>query len=140
MGNFFEDDNRGYVIRCVNRDTGRVLYRGSHSKYTRQKDSLSPQDTYTLTGAKKALSNLERLYPDGSFYSIEKLSCYYYDFDSDTPDKKDYRERIFADIEHAMVRLDELWEGNDFHRGDKMRINEVRAALKHIKENLLRQQ
>ena len=40
----------------------------------------------------------------------------------------------------AMVRLDELWEGNDFHRGDKMRINEVRAVLKRIKEQLLRQQ
>lgn len=136
-----EEDNRGYVIRCVNRDTGRVRYCGSHSKYARLKDSLRPQETYTFTGAKKALSNLERLYPDGSFYSIEKLSCYYDDdFDSDTPDKKDYREEIFADIEHAMVRLDELWEGNDFHRGDKMRINEVRAVLKRIKEQLLRQQ
>ena len=140
MDNFVEDDNKGYVIRCVNRDTGRVLYRGSHSKKTRQKDTLRPQDTYTFTGAKKALSNLERLYPDGSFYSIEKLSCYYDDFDSDTPDKKDYREEIFADIEHAMVRLDELWEGNNFHRGDKMRINEVRAVLKRIKDNLLSQQ
>ena len=39
-----------------------------------------------------------------------------------------------------MVRLDELCEGNDFHRGDKMRINEVRAVLKRIKEELLRQQ
>lgn len=77
------------------------------------------------------------MYPDGGFYSIEKLSCYYYDFDNDTPDKEDYREKIFADIEHAMVRLDELWEGNEFHRGDKMRINEVRAVLKRIKETLL---
>ena len=140
MDNFVIDDNKGYVIRCVNRDTGRVLYRASHSKKTRQKDSLRPQDTYTFTGAKKALSNLERLYPDGSFYSIEKLSCYYDDFGSDTPDKKDYREEIFADIDHALVRLDELWEGNDFHRGDKMRINEVRAALRRIKEKLIDQQ
>ena len=140
MDNFVIDDNKGYVIRCVNRDTGRVLYRGSHSKTTRHKDSLRPQDTYTFTGAKKALLNLERLYPDGSFYSIEKLSCYYDDFDSDTPDKKDYREEIFADIDHALVRLDELWEGNDFHRGDKMRINEVRAVLRRIKEKLIDQQ
>ena len=140
MDYFFEEDNKGYVIRCVNRDTGRVTYRGSHKKYTRQKDALSPKDTYTFTGAKKALLNLERLYPDGSFYSIEKLSCYYDDFDSATLDKKDYREEIFADIDHAMVRLDELWEGNDFHRGDKMRINEVRAVLKRIKEKLLVQQ
>ena len=60
MGSFVGDDNEGYVIRCVDRDTGRVLYRASHSKKTRQKDSLRPQDTYTFTGAKKAL---------GSFYS-----------------------------------------------------------------------
>ena len=39
-----------------------------------------------------------------------------------------------------MVRLDELWEGNDFHRGDKMRINEVRATLKCIKDKLIDQQ
>ena len=135
-----EEDNRGYVIRCVDWDTGRVLYRGSHGKYARQKDSLRSQDTYTFTGAKKALSNLERLHPAGSFYSIEKLSCYYDFFESDIPDREDYKEEIYADIEHAMVRLDELWEGNDFHRGDKMRINEVRAVLKRIKEKLLRQQ
>ena len=50
MNYFDEEDNRGYVIRCVNRDTGRVRYRGSHSKYTSQKDALRPQDTYTFTG------------------------------------------------------------------------------------------
>ena len=140
MDYFFEEDNKGYVIRRFDRNTGRVTYRGNHQKFSRQKDALRPEDTYTFTGAKKALLNLERLYPDGSFYSIERLSCYYDDFDSDTPDKKDYREKIFADIDHAMVRLDELWEGNDFHRGDKMRINEVRAVLKRIKERLLVQQ
>lgn len=80
------------------------------------------------------------MYPDGGFYSIEKLSSYYDDFDSYISGEKDYREKIFADIEHAMVRLDELWEGNDFHRGDKMRINEVRAALKRIKDKLIDQQ
>ena len=135
-----EEDNRGYVIRCVDRDTGRVLYRGSHGKYARQKDSLRSQDTYTFTGAKKALSNLERLHPDGSLKKKKKLSCYYDFFESDIPDREDYKEEIYADIEHAMVRLDELCEGNDFHRGDKMRINEVRAVLKRIKEELLRQQ
>ena len=61
MDYFFEEDNKGYVIRCVNRDTGRVTYRGSHKKYTRHKDALRPKDTYTFTGAKKALLNLERL-------------------------------------------------------------------------------
>ena len=57
MDYFFEEDNKGYVIRRVDRDTGRVTYRGSHKKYTRQKDALSPKDTYTFTGAKKALLN-----------------------------------------------------------------------------------
>ena len=40
-------------------------------------------------------------------------------------------------IEHAMVRLDELWNGNDFDNGDKMRINEVRRVLNALKEDLL---
>lgn len=38
-----------------------------------------------------------------------------------------------------MVRLDELRDGNDFHNGDKMRINEVRSVLKSIKATLLKQ-
>lgn len=139
--NYFDDeeDSKGYVIRCVNQFSGRVLFRGNKRKYTREKDSLRPEETYTYTGAKKALKNLERLYPEGEFYSIEKLSSYYDNFDSDTQDTEDYREKIYADIEHAMVRLDELCDGNDFHRGDIMRINEVRAVLKRIKEKLLRQ-
>ena len=61
MDYFFEEDNKGYVIRRVDRDTGRVTYRGSHQKFSRQKDALRPEDTYTFTGAKKALLNLERL-------------------------------------------------------------------------------
>ena len=61
MDYFFEEDNKGYVIRSVDRDAGRVTYRGSHKKYTRHKDALRPKDTYTFTGAKKALLNLERL-------------------------------------------------------------------------------
>lgn len=56
MDNFVGDDNKGYVIRCVDRNTGRILYRGSRGKYTAQKDSLRPQDTYTFTGG--VLTNL----------------------------------------------------------------------------------
>lgn len=73
-------------------------------------------------------------------YSFEKLSGYHDFFETDIPDRKDYQEEVYADIERTMVRLDELWEGNDFHRGDKMRINEVRAVLRRIKEKLLSQQ
>ena len=61
MDYFFEEDNKGYVIRRFDRDTGRVTYRGNHQKFSRQKDALRPEDTYTFTGAKKALLNLERL-------------------------------------------------------------------------------
>ena len=140
MDYFIENDNKGYVIRCVNHDTGKVHYRGKSTRYTTQKDSLRPQDTYTISGAKRALSNLQRLHPDAFFYSIEKLSSYYYDFDSDIPEKRDLKKDIYSDIDHAMMRLDELCEGNDFHNGDKMRINEVRAVLKRIKEKLLEQE
>ncbi len=38
---------------------------------------------------------------------------------------------ICSDIDHAMVRLDELYEGNDFHNGDKMRIN-TRLTLEEL--------
>ena len=39
-----------------------------------------------------------------------------------------------SSIDHAMLRLDELWNGNDFDNGDKMRINDVRAVLRKIRE------
>ena len=135
----FRDDNKGYVIRCVDQFSGRVLYRGSHQKYSFEKDAFMPNDTYTISGAKRALANLERLYPDGSFYSIERLSCYYIDLRE--PEKEgDYRQKIYGRIEHAMNRLDELWDGNDFDNGDKMRINEVRSDLRKIKTILLKQE
>ena len=42
-----------------------------------------------------------------------------------------------SSIDHAMTRLDELWNGNDFDNGDKMRINEVRNVLRMLKEGLI---
>jgi len=43
-------------------------------------------------------------------------------------------------IEHAMNRLDGLWDGNDFDKGDKMRVNQVRYDLRMIKTILLEQE
>ena len=135
----YRNDDKGYVIRCVDKFSGRVLYRGSHQKYSHQKDALMPNDTYTISGAKRALANLERMYPDADFYSIERLSCYYFDFEE--PRKEDdYRKKIYDRITHSMNRLDELWEGNNFDNGDKMRINEVRSDLRMIKSILLEQE
>ena len=133
-----EYDDKGYVIRCVDQFTGRVLYRGSHQKYSYEKDALMPNDTYTISGAKRALANLERMYPDAGFYSIERRSCYYFDYEEHRS-KGDYRQSIYDRISHAMKRLDELWDGNDFDNGDKMRINEVRSDLRMIKTILLEQ-
>ena len=133
-----EYDDKGYVIRCVDKISGKVLYRGSHQKYSHEKDALMPNDTYTISGVKRALANLERMYPDDSFYSIERLSRYNYDFEERQPEG-DYRQGIYNRIEHAMKRLDELWDGNDFDNGDKMRINEVRSDLRMIKAVLLEQ-
>ena len=132
------NDDKGYVIRIVDQLSGRVLYRGNRQNYSSEKDALMPNDTYTISGAKRALANLERRYPDGSFYSIERLSCYYYGF-RDGKREGDYRQGIYDSIEHAMNRLDELWDGNDFDNGDKMRINEVRNDLRYIKTLLLEQ-
>lgn len=133
-----EFDDKGYVIRCMDQFDGRVIYRGSHQKWSVEKDALMPNDTYTLSGAKKALANLQRMYPDSSFYSIERLSCYYIEIE-DSRKITDSRQKIYEKISHAMTRLDELWAGNDFDRGDKMRINEVRADLRGIKTILLQQ-
>lgn len=71
-------DDKGYVIRCVDQFSGRVAYKGRHI-YTLEKDALMPNETFTISGAKRSLANLERMYPD-QFYSIERLSCYYIDF------------------------------------------------------------
>ena len=92
-------------------------------------------DTYTLSGAKRALSNMRRLCfdPDRYQYSIERLDeCYLQHF-SDV-EKNIYRQHQL--IEKAKIRLDELWEGNNFDNGDKMRINEIRSILRMLKEAL----
>ena len=136
----YRDDDKGYVIRCVDSFDGSVSYRGAGSghKYVRKKDALMPKDTYTISGAKRALANLQRLYPEGKFYSIERLSCYYFDWGENSKEG-DYRERIYDWISHSEKRLDELEEKNNFDRGDKMRINEIRYDLRMIKTILLEQ-
>ena len=131
-------DDKGYVIRSVDPFSGEVLYRGLRGLYSYEKDALHPADTYTLSGAKRALANLQKMYPDKEFISIERLSCYYVN-DSEQEKPSDSRREIYDAIRHAMNRLDELWDGNDFDNGDKMRINEVRADLRRIKSLLLKQ-
>ena len=126
---------KGYVIRSVDEFTGRVRYRGKKDKISPQKDALPINDTYSLTGARKALANLQRMYPD-TFWSIERLSCCYINFESQT-DPEDEKKRLLKQIDHAYGRLEELWEGNDFDNGDKMRINEVKAVLIRIKNWML---
>ena len=39
-----------------------------------------------------------------------------------------------------MAQLDEFWDKHDLDRGDKMRINKVRADLREIKTILLKQE
>lgn len=129
-----EYDDRGYVVRCVDRDTGRVMFQGRKGKISHEKDAFRPDDTFTLRYAKSSLANIERLHPDVYFLSIERLSCYYWGYEERKPDRV---EDMMQAIEHAMVRLDELWNGNDFDNGDKMRINEVRRVLNALKEDLL---
>ncbi len=73
-------DDKGYVIREVDSISGEVLYRGAHGILSYEKDALHPGDTYTFSGAKRALKNLQRIHQDGEFFSMEKLSCYYINF------------------------------------------------------------
>jgi len=130
-----EYDQYGYLIRCVElMFTGRVYYRGTKDAYANEKDAIPPSHTYTLPGARRAVSNLRRMYPNEE-YCIERQSAYYPDDLSPKPSKK---KDMIEGIDHAMTRLDELWNGNNFDNGDKMRINEVRNALTKVKEHLLK--
>lgn len=80
-----------------------------------------------------------QMHPEDELYSIERLSCYYIDFDEQRK-TTDPKQKIYDKIGHAMKRLDELWDGNDFDNGDTMRINEVHADLRYIKTILLEQE
>ena len=118
-------DDKGYVIRCVElMDTGRVYYRGMKDAYANEKDAIPQSHTYTISGVKRAVTNLRKMYPDVEF-SIERLSVYYHTELFSQP-RSVKKKNLIASIDNAMVRLDELWNGNDFDNGDKMRINEVR--------------
>lgn len=49
---------------------------------------------------------------------------------SKEPPKND--SQYDSELKHAMKRLDELIEGNNFDNGDKMRINEVKRILQDL--------
>lgn len=132
-------DDKGYVIRKVDEFDGSIWFRGIHNIYNRDKDAILPRDTYSLSGAKRALANIQRLYPT-DFYSIEKLSCYYISHDNEQKNKGMNRQKINEGIEHAMDRLDELWNGNNLDRGSKMRINEIRDVLRDIKSEIYKEE
>lgn len=131
---------KGYVIRCHDLLDGRTYYRGRKGVFARKKEGITMGDTYTLTGAKKALANERRGTGDTDQfqYSIERLDecCFSFgEADAESRERRE-KEQIRDSVENAMRRLDELWNGNDFHSGDKMRINEVRKTLRLLKEKL----
>ena len=129
-------DDKGYVIRCVElMDTGRVYYRGMNNAYANEKDAIPQSHTYTLSGVKRAIANLRKMYP-AEEYSIERLSVYYPEI-LFLQSKSTKRKNLSDSIDNALMRLDELWNGNNFDNGDKMRINEVRRTLMNAKERLI---
>ena len=129
-------DDKGYVIRCVeSMDTGRVYYRGMKDAYANEKDAIPQSHTYTLSGVKRAIANLRKMYPAWE-YSIERLSVYYPEI-LFLQSKSTKRKNLSDSIDNALMRLDELWNGNNFDNGDKMRINEVRRKLMNAKERLI---
>lgn len=131
------DKERCYVIRCHDLWDGSTVYRGNKGVFAKEKTGLIVGDTYTLSGAKRALSNIRRLCfdPDRYQYSIERLEEFYIDAGGHSAKEKKSQE-ICCSIEKAMTRLDELCDENNFHNGDKMRINEVRVVLRFLKEKL----
>ena len=113
----------GYVIREHDLFSGRTYYKGK-KEYTKTKNGISMRDTYTLKGAKTAITNinLRSRGSDTTQYSIERLDeCY--------PESNEKNSQYDKDFKHAIKRLDELIDGNDFDNGDKMRINEVKGIL-----------
>ena len=126
--------DRGYVIRSFDAYHGYAEYRGQNHAVSEKKDTNHPRDTYNLTGARKALTSLTNRHYEDMFYSIERLSSY-------CPGMKPARRRMKKEdlddwIVHGLKRLDELCDHHDFHRGDMMRINEVRKLLKYMRERL----
>ena len=75
----------------------------------------------------------------GVFDCIERLGECYLNFEV-TRDNDDELKRLYSEINRAVYYLDELWDGNDFDNGDKMRINKVRSVLRSVKEFLIREQ
>jgi len=125
------NSRKGYVIRCHDLFDGSTHFRGLKGIFAETKAGFAAGDTYSLSGAKRAISNMNRLSfdPDRYQYSIERLDSFYIP----TAPKESRRDKAEL-IEHAMRRLDELTEGNSFHNGDKMRINEVKHVLRVLKE------
>ena len=129
-------DDKGYVIRCVElMDTGRFYYRCMKDAYANEKDAIPQSHSYTLSCVKRAIANLRKMYPAGE-YSIERLSVYYPEI-LFLQSKSTKRKNLSDSIDNALMRLDELWNGNNFDNGDKMRINEVRRTLMNAKGRLI---
>lgn len=128
-------EDRGFVIRHHNLFDGTTYFTGQKGVVSRKKDYFTLGDTYTLSGAKKAVANLRRLQDDEFQYSIEMLEeCYLWPYKEKTGDN---RKEVCDSVEDAMKKLDELCTGNDFHRGDISRINSVRRILRELKKELL---
>ena len=126
-------DDKGYVIRCVDQISGSVLYRGSHQKYAYKKDALMPDDTYTFSGARRTLANLQRMYPEACFYSIERLSCYYLNLGGSkkTNEPKDIDNKIvyIADTFEEEERENVLLIGTGINVGSEQNCRVPKVGL-----------
>ena len=118
--------DNGYVIRIHDLNDGKTYYKG-RTKYFPAKSGITMRDTYTFKGAKVAATNLRNNYSnnDSMQYSVERLAECYIRYDEKSQNDKQYQESL----QHAMKRLDELWDKHALDNGDKMRINEVKSIL-----------
>lgn len=61
-------DEYGYVIRCVDLEgSGTVTYRGMNETIGKSKETVPNRKTYTLTGARRAVTGLRNRYPSMDF-------------------------------------------------------------------------
>ena len=127
----------GYVIRCHDLSYDSTYYRGKNLKGSYYRDKIPMEHTYTMTGAKKAVTYLQRFYSDQGRkqYSIECVGdCY------ETwlyADSKNETAEIIDTAQRALNCLRELMENNNFRQKDKKRIAEVKQALEFLEDKSL---
>ncbi len=83
--------DKGYIVRCVDHMSGRVMFRGANKRISIIKDSNSERDIYTLSYAWKALNEFF-LNKKG----IKRIIIFY------------YNQKVYEDLVIALILISNL--------------------------------